>query len=173
MIIETTLGELEEVLYKYGDLLGWAGGVEVQESKETRLGIAEYRIQIPSLDISLRSGDLMSQHGGEYYEYHNPQTGEHVVVDNPPPEDAEWEVDASITVVCELNEKDPHKYLGWSTDGFQETAYDYLRPKFDSCSALDDVPCFIDTADFMESEEEAQKYAKECEENYDGDETQQ
>ena len=166
MFLKTTLSEIDEFLYKYSDLLGWADGDEVQEAENCLIGIASYRILIPKLNLSVRLGDLCSKHGGSYYEYHNPTTGEHIVEETPPPEDAEWEVDASVTILCELDEKDPKKYLGWSTDGITGTLYDYLRPKYSSLSELDEIECLIDTADFMEDEEKAQEYAKECEDNY-------
>jgi len=165
MIIETTLGELDETLYKYSDLLGWADGVEVREDKKM-IGIMGYRIQIPGVDLSLRRGYLMSQHGGRHYERHDARTGEHIVVDDPPPEDAKWEIDATLTVICALKETDPNNYLGWTTDGFQAAVYDVLRLKPENYSDLDDISCFIDTSDFMESEEKARQYATECEEEY-------
>ena len=68
--------------------------------------------------------------------------------------------------MCELDEKDPAKYISWSTSGLEEAVYDHFWPKYRNVSDLDDIPCFIDSSDFMEDEEEARKYAAISEENY-------
>lgn len=169
MILKTTLENIEEFLHKYNELFFCADSVEVQEDDNCLINFLAYRIQVPELKISIRCGDLCSKHGGEYYEYHNPTTGEHIVKETPPPEDAEWEVDAEVTVVCDLEEKDPKKYLGWSTDSIQEALFNFFYPRYSSFAELDNVECFVDTAEFIENEEEAKELALSCEEYFDED----
>ncbi|MBQ9911248.1 MAG: hypothetical protein IJM50_07100 [Lachnospiraceae bacterium] len=168
MILETTLSELEEFLYKYDELLGWAEGVEIpsQNDDQIRLGIANYRIQIPEMNLSLRSGELLCQTEAENHSYDDSNTGKSTVVDNPPSDDVSWEVDASIVLVYDINELDPAEYLEWSTDGYQGTVYDHVWPKFKNFGDLDSVKCIIDTSEFMIDEDRAASIAKECEEYY-------
>lgn len=148
MILQTTLKDLDEFVYKYDELLGWADGCEVEDCEDIHLGISNCRIQIPSLNISLRAGELMSRR----------ETN-----------DAGWEVGASCTIVCELDERDMHKYLGWTTEDFRGAVYDFFYPKYKNLSELDDIPCIINTSDFISDEEKANRYVKECEEAYEED----
>lgn len=166
MIIKTTFSELDETIHKYNGLLEWAEGVEVQQDSETRLAIANYRIQIPELKLALREGTLLSQDGGEDYYYYNPETGETIERHSAPPEDAPWEPDASISLLYSIEELDPEEYIVWSDDSLQGIVYDHLRAKFKKFEDLDNIECIIDSSEFLEDEEKAQEYAKESIESY-------
>ena len=169
MKIETTLGELDETIYKYRDLLLESGTIDVFE-EDALIQIYLYRIQVPSLKLAFRSGDYMTKRGGEYHEYHDPKTGENIKIDNPPDEDADWETDMTLSILYDINEKDPHNYLGWSSDSFigETGSYIYAQTKkTKKYEELIDIPCIIDTSEYLEDEEKAMKYAKECEKWYD------
>ena len=149
MIINTTLGELDDILYAYRNLLGESDGVRVQKDEETMLDISCFRIQIPSLKLALREGFLMYKRD-----------------DDKDNEDDPWEIQASISVICEIQDKDPKEFLGWATCDGQRNIYDYLYPQFNDIKETDNIPCFIDTSEFIKDEKYAKKLAKQCEKEY-------
>lgn len=168
MIIETTIGNLDETISKYDNLL-WKTTkecTEIQEDEATKLWISWVRIQVPDLGVSLRSGDRLSQQGGEYIAHINPETGEPEQKYIAPEKNAPWDDDMSISVLYDIDEKDPSKYNGWSGAGFMEALVYALYPKVRDFTEIENVSCFIDTSEFLEDEEKAQTLAKECEENY-------
>ena len=178
MRLGTTLENLDEFIDKYEDLLSCSDCIEVQEDKTTKVGIYNYRIQIPEYKIALRNGYLMSgpeddssdedEHDG-FYSY----AADLARTLGYKKEEPEWEVESSVALVCDINETDSGKYLFWSTGGFLDTVFDYIRNdlhiKLPYFFHTDDIRCIIDTSDFIQDEDKAVALAKECDENYEDD----
>jgi hypothetical protein len=117
---------IDEFIYQNEELLDEFEKIDHEENEETLLEINGYRIQIPELGISIREGTL-------YTHYED--------------SDEDWEPDAAIVLLYDLEEKDPLKYLLWSTDDIQGTAYDYLYEKINNFDDLDSYKCVIDTSE--------------------------
>ncbi len=145
MIIETTLSELSETIFEYGELIGFADEVEVPEDDDL-LGIKMFRTTVPELGFALREGTLYTKSEDE--------------------DEDEWNPDASLVLIYNSDEMDPAEYLGWSAGDYQSIIYDFCRSKFKNYSDLDNIPCFIDTSEFFDDEEQAEKLAAECEKEY-------
>ena len=190
MRLGTTLENLDEFIDKYEDLLSCSDCIEVQEDKTTKVGIYNYRIQIPEYKIALRNGYLMSgpeddssdedEHDGFYSYAANIRAASELgdAADlartlGYKKEEPEWEVESSVALVCDINETDSGKYLFWSTGGFQDTVFDYIRNdlhiKLPYFFHTDDIRCIIDTSDFIPDEDKAVALAKRCDENYEDD----
>ncbi len=148
MIIETTLGDLDEALCKYSDVFCPVESTEIEIDAESMIGVDNYRIRIPSLGITLRSGLLMSLSG---------------ISD----EEKVWMADASLTIIYDINDESPENYLGWSTDVFDVAVYNFLTFIGKDTDTLMGAKCFLDTSDVM-SEDEAISLIREIDREYEG-----
>lgn len=148
MIIETTLGDLDETLNKYSDMFGPVESYEIELDDENMIGVDNYRIQIPTLGITLRSGLRMSLSG----------------MDN----DAKvWMADASLTVIYDIDHESPEDYIGWSADSFDVAVYKFLNYIGKEVDAFMGAQCFLETSDVM-NEEEAASLVREIDREYEG-----
>ena len=149
MILETVMEDIISFTDKYQNLLVFESEYcEQQIEEDTKIDIGGYRILVPELGVCVREGELWSLRSGS---------------------DHEWNVDDSVVLVYEIDEKDPLKYLVCSTGDIQGVLFDWFHEKFSCYEDLDAIRCIVDTSEFLDDEDKAKAIAQECEELYSED----
>lgn len=124
MYRECKLGELEDNL---GGIYDQDLDIEyyelpMKEDESVMITVEGIRVLLPELELSLCQG-------------------EYCVYD---PEEDCYMADFSITLLYELNEKDPKAFLYWEQDGPQIALYNYLHNKDISIDELAKKKCIIE-----------------------------
>ena len=134
MIIKFKLDDYYDICDEYERVFEEEDVVDVQDGDDDCLVVRTRRIVIPALHASFREAEWLIRNSD---------------ADEDEGED-EWETQCSVLVHYEENEKDPAKFLSYSTSDLMYCA-ECMREKFNLSSA--DIPlleCYIVTAEFID-----------------------
>ena len=104
--IETTIGEVEDIIFdRMEEIRDDIAIYDIRMDDNEQIETDGIRVDIPDLGYSARFGEYL-----RYYE-----------------EEDVYEADFSLTLIYDINERDPQKYLYWEQDGLAISLYNYLR----------------------------------------------
>lgn len=136
MIIKFKLEEYYDILDKYEELLmEMTDRLETEEQEGNALVVIGYRVVIPELHASFREGEWYTRNK-EY----NPNDKE----------SEEYELQDSVYILYEENEKDVNKYLSFCTQSVCYILFDRCKQNKYPTDKLGDLECYIDTSEFDE-----------------------
>lgn len=133
MLLKFKYGQYDEICDEYELLFENAEPLETEEQNGNVLVVRNNRIVFPQLHVSFREADWYSRNEE---------------IEDPDDEDA-WEVEASVYVLYEENEKDINQYISFMTgslDYFLLEVCEKTNSPFKK--TLDELECYIDTSEF-------------------------
>ena len=145
MILRFIFGQYDEICDKYEKLFEFAEPLDTEEQNGNVLVVRNRRIVFPQLHVSFREGDWYARN--------------QEIID--PDDDDAWEVQDSVYVLYEENEKDINKYKSFMTGSLDYFLAEICKNTRDSFEKdLDELECYIDTSEFI-AEETAQQLVEE------------
>ena len=134
MKISFKLSQLYDVLEEYESLFELAEPITTEELNNDALVVSPYRIVVPSLQASFRSGD--------WYTKNNEADD----LDS----DDEWEPQCSVYVHYDEKETDVNKFLSFSSCTLVQLLSEINKTLISCANDLGDPECYIDTKEFID-----------------------
>lgn len=145
MLLKFKYGQYDEICDEYELLFENAEPLETEEQNGNVLVVRNNRIVFPQLHVSFREADWYSRNEE---------------IEDPDDEDA-WEIEDSVYVLYEENEKDINQYKSFMTGSLDYSLREVCEKANSSFkNNLDELECYIDTSEFVD-EETAQKLVSE------------
>ena len=145
MILRFKYGQYDEICDEYELLFEYAEPLDTEEQNGNALVVRNKRIVFPQLHVSFREADWYARNE----EIENPD------------DDGAWEVQDSVYVLYEENEKDINKYISFSNRSLDYPLLEICKKSGKSfVKNLDELECYIDTSEFVD-EETAQRLVSE------------
>ena len=137
MILRFKYGQYDEICDEYERLFGYAEPLETKEKDGNALVVRNKRIVFPQLHVSFREADWYVRNEE---------------IEDPDDDDA-WEIQDSVYVLYEENEKDISKYKSFMTGYLDYSLLEVCkRAGKPFRKNLDDLECYIDTSEFVDEE---------------------
>ena len=134
MIIKFKLDDYYETCDEYERVFELDDTVDVVD-EENCLIVSTKRIVVPELHASFRTAEWYARHEE---------------VEDEDDEDA-WEIQSSVFVYYQENEKDPQKYISFATCELADYASELYKEKADY-EVVAQLECYIDTEEFVDEE---------------------
>ena len=131
MVINFKLDDYYDICDEYEEVFEQEDVVDVQDGGEDCLVVRTRRIVIPAVHASFREAEWLTR---------NP---------NAEDDEDEWETQCSVIVQYEEDEKDPAKFISYTTSDLSYLAKmlcENLGLEIDCAEQLD---CYIDTSEFI------------------------
>ena len=136
MIIEFKLGDYEEICDKYAAIFEDEDVEPVTDTEGNLLMTRMRRIVIPQLHASFREAEW----------YVLDENAEDI------DDDDAWEIQSSVFVQYAENEKDPEKFISFSTCDLAQFACELCRDKDNDYETVSQLDCYIDTDEFVDED---------------------
>ena len=136
MIIKFKLGDYEEICDKYAAIFEHEDSVDVTDTEGNLLMTRMRRIVVPQLHASFREAEW----------YVLDENAEDIEDDDA------WEIQCSVFVQYEENEKNPDKYISFASCDLSYLAFELSGVQCDDNDTISQLDCYIDTAEFLEDE---------------------
>ena len=134
MIIKFKLDDYYDICDEYEEVFEQEDVVDVEDGDEDCLVVRTRRIVIPTIHASFREAEWLTK---------NPDAEE---------DEDEWETQCSVIVQYEEDEKDPEKFIAYTTCDLSYLAKVLSENLGLEPNCVEQLDCYIDTAEFVDEE---------------------